>query len=296
MTRSGLAHDWSDNNEEAMASRKLTAINCSGWVLLGSSLLAFALSYYRVGPDWMPLIAVTLLVIGIIWWLKAVPAFRRQFRLDEAARQHEATFTGDYHATGDEGILRATSLRLEPQSNRSVWLSDDNKVVGSVVGTHEMGRIWVTAIDSDERVLLQLRCANPGAWYHYGYKRKVRWLVAESNYERTVGVIELRPTFLGRFKWPITTEMDPKFGQVKAGVEWSRMMVGPAGALVAAVIPNLEHHATVFMRSRPVCAISWSGRSAVLTFVHGEWEISERQLAIGAAVLVACCPNYYRHA
>lgn len=279
-----------------MASRKLTVIKCIGWVLLGSSLLAFALSYHGIGSDWMPLIAVSLVVIDILWWLKAVPAFSRQFRLEEATRQYEIAFRGNLNATDDEEILRATSLRLEPESDRSVWLSEDNVVIGSVVGTHEMGRIWVTAIDSDERVLLQLRCANPGAWYHYGYKRKVRWSVAELNDERTIGVIELHPAFLGRFKWPITTETNSTFGQVKAGVEWSRMMVAPAGALAAAVIPNLKHHATVFMRSRPVCAISWSSQSAVLTFVHGELELDERQLAIGAAVLLACCPKYYRHA
>jgi len=279
-----------------MASRKLTAIKCCGWVMLGSSLLVFALSYYGIGPDFAPLIAVFLLVVGILWWLKVVPKFRRQFGLEDAARQHEAAFRQIYHATGDERILRTDSLRLEPESNRSVWLSEDNEAIGSVVGTHEMGRIWITSTDSGERVLLRLRCANPGAWYHYGYKRKVRWLVAESDDERAIGVVELRPTFLGRFKWPIVTETDPEFGQVKAGVEWSRIMVGPAGAVVAAVMPNMEHHATVFIRSRPVCAISWSGRSAALTFVHGEWELAEKELAIGAAVLLACCPNYYRYA
>jgi hypothetical protein len=279
-----------------MASRKLTAVKCCGWVMIGTSVLLFALSYRGIGPDSAPLIAVLLLVVGILWWLKAVPAFRRQFGLEEAAMQHEAAFRGNHRATGDERILRAASLRLEPELNRSVWLSEDNEVVGTAVGTHEMGRIWVTAIDSDEHVLLQLRCASPGAWYHYGYKRRVRWSVAESDNERTIGVIELRPTFLGRFKWPIATETNPEFGQVKAGVEWSRIMVGSAGAVAAAVTPNLEHHATVFMRSRAACAISWSNRSAALTFVHGECEPAERKLAIGAAVLLACCPNYYRHA
>jgi hypothetical protein len=264
--------------------------------MLGSSLLLFVLSGYGIGPDSTPLFAVLLLVVGTLWWLKAVPAFRRQFELEEAARQHEAAFKGNHLTTGEERLLRTASLRLDPELDRLVWLSEDNQAIGSVVGTHEMGRLWVTAIDSDERVLLQLRCANPGAWYHYGYKRKVRWSLAESDEQRTIGVIELRPTFLGRFKWPIMTETDPEFGQVKAGVEWARIMVAPAGSVGAAVLPNLKHHATVFMRSRPVCAVSWSRRSVALTFAHGDWEPVERKLAIGAAVLLACCPSYYRNA
>jgi hypothetical protein len=258
------------------------------------------------------------LVIGILWWLKAVPSFSRQFGREETARQYETVIRKKSRATGNERILRAEYLRLEPKSNRSntlllplkgedsqqfepklncsVFLSKDNETIGSVVGTYEMGRIWVTATDSDERVLFQLQCANPGAWYRYGYKRKVRWLVAESDGGQAIGVIELRPTFLGRFKWRIGKGTESKFGQVKAGVEWSRIMVAPAGALAAAIIPNLEHHATVSMRSNPMCAASWSGQSAVLTFVHGEWDIAERKLAMGVAVLLACCPNYYRHA
>ena len=238
-----------------MASRKLTAVKYGGWVLFGVGLLVLLLGCCGIGPEWEILIGVALLVISSLWWVKVAPALSRQFRSEEAATQRAAALAGSYHPKGDEEILRASSLRLEPESDRSVWLSRGNKVIGGVIGTHEMGRIWVTVIGSDERVLLQLRCANPGAWYRYGYKRKVRWLVADSSDERTIGVIELRPTFLGRFKWPIRTETDPAFGQVKAGVEWSRMMVGPTGALVAAVMPNLEHHATVFMRSRPVCAV-----------------------------------------
>ena len=140
-----------------MASRKLTAIKYSGLVLFGSSLIVFAMSYYSVGPDWVPLIAVSLFVIGVVWQLRAVPAFRRQFSLEEAARQYESAFQASHRVTGKERIVRGASLRLEPKSNRSVWLSEDNEVIGGVVGTHEMGRIWVTAIDSDERVLLQLR-------------------------------------------------------------------------------------------------------------------------------------------
>lgn len=279
-----------------MAQGKLTAIKCCGWAMLGSSLLLFVLSYYSIGPDWTPLIAVLFFVIGILWWMKAVPAFRRQFELEEAARLHEAALREKHRATGDERILQAASLRLEPEVDRSVWLCKDDRIVGSVVGTHEMGRIWVTAVDSDERVLLLLQCASPVAWYHYGYKRKVRWSLAESDGTPAIGVIELRPTFLGRFKWPIVTEADPGFGQVRAGVEWSRMMVAPAGAVAATIIPNLEHHATVTMRSRSVCAISRSSRSVALTFVPGEWEPVERKLAIGAAALLARCPNYYRHA
>jgi hypothetical protein len=279
-----------------MASRKLTAVKYTGWVLLGLGLLLLLLGCCGIGPEWEILIGVALLVISVLWWLKAAPALCRQFRSEEAALERVAALAGDYHATGDEEILRAPSLRLEPKSDRSLWLSPGNKMIGGVVGTYEMGRIWVTVIGSDERVLLQLQCANPGAWYRYGYKRKVRWLVANSSDEQTIGTIELRPTFLGRFKWPIRTATDSAFGEVTAGVEWSRLMVAPAGALGAAVIPNLEHHATVFIRSCPVCAVSWSGRSAVLTFVAKEWNLGERQLALGAAVLLTCCPNYYRHA
>jgi hypothetical protein len=279
-----------------MASHKLRRIKCIGSVLLGLSLLVFVLSYYGVGPDWSPLIAVSLLVIGALWWLKVVPAFSRQFSLEEAVQQYESAIQGKHHVTGDERILRATSLRLEPESDRSVWLSEGNEAIGSVVGTYEMGRLWVTAIDSEESVWLQMRCTNPGAWYRYGYKRKVKWSVAQPHTERLVGIIELRPTFLGRFRWSIATETDPAFGSVKAGAEWSRMVVAPGGALAAALIPNLDHHATVFIQSRPVCAISWSRQSAALTFVYDEWELGVRQLAIGAAILLACCPKYYRNA
>ena len=63
-------------------------------------------------------------------------------------------------------------------------------------------------MDSDERLLVKLRCADPAAWYRYGYKRRLRWFVTELDAERTVGIIELRPTFLGRFRWPIATETD----------------------------------------------------------------------------------------
>jgi hypothetical protein len=228
--------------------------------------------------------------------LKVVPVFSKQCACEEAAKRFIATFKGYGPATDEERILHTESLRLKPESNRSVWLSKENSSIGSVVGTHEMGRIWVTANDSGERLLFQLRCANPGAWYRYGYKRKVSWLVSESDDGGSLGVIELRPTFLGRFRWPIKTETEPEFGQVKAGVEWSRIMVGPAGALAAAVAPHLEHHATLSVRSIPLCAISWSGRSAALTFANGEWDLTQRKLAIAAAVLLACCPNYYRHA
>ena len=279
-----------------MASRKLIVVKHSGWVMIASSLLLFAMGLYGILPDPALFIAVLLFVVGILWRLKAVPRLCRQFESEDAARQRQATLSKCPRATGDERILRAASLRLEPESNRLVWLSEDSQVIGSVVGTHEMGRIWATAIDSDERVLLKLRCANPGAWYRYGYKRKVKWSVDESDDGRTIGVIELRPTFLGRFKWAIRTEEDPAFGQVEAGVDWSRLMVAPGGAVVAAIVPNLEHHATVLMQSRPVCAISWAGRSAAINFAPGELEPAERKLAIGAAVLLACCPNYYRHA
>ncbi|MEN6452463.1 MAG: hypothetical protein ABFC96_18395, partial [Thermoguttaceae bacterium] len=234
--------------------------------------------------------------VSFLWWLKAAPALIAKFRLEEAVRQRMAVLTSNCHPTGNEEMLRAPSLRLKPDSDRLVWLSENDRVVGSVIGTHEMGQIWVTAIDPDDRALLQLRCANPGAWYHYGYKRRVRWAVAESNGERTIGVIELRPTFLGRFKWLIRTEKDPEYGQVKAGVEWWRMMIAPLGALAVAVIPNMEHHATVDIQSRRVCAVSWAGRTAALTFSDGNWNLDERQLALGVAVLLACCPNYYRHA
>ena len=277
-------------------SRKLTAVNLSGLLLFGSSLLVFALSYYGIGPDWSPLIAVSLFVLGIFWQWRAVPVLRRQFILEEAAKHYESAFQASNHVTGGEKILRGTLLRLEPESTRSVWLSEDNEVIGSVVGTYETGQIWVAAIDSDERVLLHLRCVNPGAWYRYGYKRKVRWSIAESNSGGVLGTIELHTTFLGRFTWPIATETDPKFGQVKAGVEWSRIMAAPAGALATAVIPKLEHHATVSMRSRPLCAVSWSGHSTAVTFAAGESGLVERQFAIAAAVLLSCCPNYYRHA
>jgi hypothetical protein len=235
-----------------MMSRKLLVVKCFGWAMFGVSLLLFTLGYHSVGPDWLPLIAVFLLVVGVLWWLKAVPAFRRQSSLEEAARQHEAAFRGNQPATGEERILRAGSL--------------------------------------------QLRCADPGAWYHYGYKRSVRWSVAESEEGEILGAIELRPTFLGRFTWPIKTEASRDFGHVKAGVEWSRLLAAPAGAVAAAAIPNFDHHATVSVQSRPVCAISWSGRSVALTFASGEWTPADRKLAIGAAVLLGCCPNYYRHA
>ncbi len=178
-----------------MTSGKFTAIKCCGWMMPVSSIMLFTLSYYGVGPDWLLLIAVLLLVVGVLWWLQVVPAFHRQFKLEETARQYEVSFNEDYRVTGDERLLRTTSLRLKPESNRSVWLTEDNEAIGSVVGTHEMGRIWVTTIDSNERLLLRLQCANPGAWYRYGYKRKVRWLVKESDSEQAIGLIELRPTF-----------------------------------------------------------------------------------------------------
>jgi hypothetical protein len=282
--------------EDAMGSRKLAATYIFGWSMLGASALSFAFLYYGIGPDWTPLVAVFLLVAGILWWLKAVPTSRIKFAIEDAAKENEAAYRRSLVVTGDESILRAAVLRLNWEWDRWAWLSEDHRMIGSVVGTHASGRIWVTAIDSDERVLLQLRCARPGAWYHYGYKRKLKWSVCDPDGDQTIGVIELRPTFLGRFKWPIRTEAAPDFGQVKAGVEWSRFMVVPAGALVAAVIPNLKHHATVSMRSRTVCAISWSARSAALTFAPGEWEPDQRKLAIGAASLLACCPKYYRHA
>jgi hypothetical protein len=41
-----------------MASRKLIVVAYFGWVMLGLSLLMFALTYYGVGPDWVPLVAV----------------------------------------------------------------------------------------------------------------------------------------------------------------------------------------------------------------------------------------------
>jgi hypothetical protein len=279
-----------------MVSRRLIVIKSCGWAAIGCSLLLFVLVFKGIGPDLTPFIAVCLLVSSILWWLKVVPAFCRRTRLEEGVRQYETAFKGGDQATGNEGILHVASLRLQPEPNRSVWLSEDDQTVGAVVGAYEMGRIWVTAIDSEERLVFQLRCANPGAWWHYGYKRKIRWVVAESDDERVVGVIELRPTFLGRFKWPISTDGDPKFGQVKAGVEWSRLMSVPAGAVGAFIIPNLKHHATVFMRNRPVCAVSWSGRETAVNFVPEECESAERKLAIGAAVLLANCPKYYRHA
>jgi hypothetical protein len=279
-----------------MASGKLTAAKYCGWVLLGSSMLFFVLSYYGMGPDCAPLLVIPFLIVGILWWWKVVPAFRRQCILEQAAMRYEATLRTDHVATGDERILRAASLRLVPGVNRWDWLTDDGVAVGSVVGTHEMGRLCVAAVNSDEFVLLRLRCARPGAWYHYGYKRRVRWTVVEPHDERTIGSIVLRPTFLGRFKWPIVTESDPKFGEVKAGVEWSRIPMGLGGAITAAIIPNMKHHATVFMRSRPVCVVSWLGESAAVTFAQGEFELTERKLAIAVAVLLACCPDYYRHA
>jgi hypothetical protein len=277
-----------------MAAGKAAALYC-GWVLLGCSVPIFVLAYYDIGPGWLPLSAVALLVVGILWQVKASPAFRTQFRLEEAAKNYEAVLREKGRASGDERILQANALRLEPESDRSVWLSQDDETIGSVVGTYAMGRIWITALDSDETTMLQLRCANPGAWYHYGYKRKVRWSVADSDGEKQIGVIELRPTFLGRFRWRIRTETDAEFGQVKAGVEWSRMVVGLGGAVTAAIIPNLAHHATVFMQSQPVCAVSWSGCSAALTFGPEKWQPAERKLAIATAVLLACCPDYYRH-
>jgi hypothetical protein len=279
-----------------MGISRLTAVKLCGCLILAASFLFFMRCFFLRGSDISPLLAVALLVIGVFWWLKAVPRFSRQFAREDAAKRFVAKFKGYGRATGEEKILHTDSLRLRPEPNRFVWLTDDDRILGSVVGTHEMGRIWVTANDSGEHLLFQLSCKNPGAWYHYGYRRKVRWFVSEWEDGEIAGEIELRPTFLGRFKWPIRTKTEPEFGQVKAGVEWRRILVGPAGALAAAVAPNLEHHGTVFICSAPLCAISWSGRSAALTFANGEWDLTQRKLAIAAAVLLAFCPNYYRHA
>ena len=65
--------------ENRSAAVLLTAKWC-GWVLLGSSILLFVLSWYGIGPNSAPLISVFLLVVGILWLVKAVPTFRRQIR------------------------------------------------------------------------------------------------------------------------------------------------------------------------------------------------------------------------
>ncbi|MFZ1932380.1 MAG: hypothetical protein WBL72_02605 [Thermoguttaceae bacterium] len=257
--------------------------------------MMFAFTYYGAVSDKAPIIAVFLLVIGILWWLKVVPAIREKVQPEESAKRYEAD---SHHGTapkGDERLLHARSFRLEPGTERSELLSENGEVIGTMIGTHETGRIWIIAVDSCEAPVLHLRCKNPGAWWHYGYKRRVRWLVTEATGERQIGIVELRPTFLGRFRWRIETETDPEFGQVKAGVEWSRLAVGLGGATTA-MLPSLGHHATVFMRSRPVCALSWSGRSAALTFGPEKWEPVERKLALATVALVALCPNYYKHA
>jgi hypothetical protein len=280
-----------------MGSHKLKAVKYGGWVSLGVGLLLLSLGCCGIGPEREIVVGVALIVISVLWLLRAAPVLRRQLRYEEAVTQRLATLAGKSHAAGDkEKILRTASLRLESKPGGLVWLSPADKVIGGVIGVYEMGRLWVTVIGSDERALLELRCANPGAWYQYGYKRKVRWSVVDSTNETTVGEIELRPTFLGRFKWPIRAGKEPEFGEVKAGVEWSRLAIAPAGAMGAAIAPNLEHHATVCLQSCPVCAISWSGHSAALTFVDREWNLRERQLALAVAVLLACCPNYYRNA
>jgi hypothetical protein len=279
-----------------MTMGKSTAILYLGWILLGCSVPLFALSYYGIGPDKLPLLAIAFLVVGILWQLKAAPAFSRQMQCEETAKNYEAAFREQLRPVGDERLLRMKSLRLEPEADRLVWHSTKDEVIGSVVGAYEMGQFWIVSIDSREAALLQLRCGSPGAWYRYGYKRRVRWCVAEADGKRQIGVVELRPTFLGRFRWRVLTEADTDFGQVKAGVEWSRMVVGLGGAATAAIIPNLKHHATLSLNSRPVCAISWAGHTAALTFGPGKWEPNERKLAIAVAVLLACCPNYYRHA
>ena len=83
----------------------------------------FAFTYYGAVSDKAPIIAVFLLVIGILWWLKVVPAIREKVQPEESAKRYEAD---SHHGTapkGDERLLHARSFRLEPGTERSELLS-----------------------------------------------------------------------------------------------------------------------------------------------------------------------------
>jgi hypothetical protein len=285
------------------------------WGVLAVSVVLLGCTLRSIGPDWFATLGLFLLICGAYGFGVTSSLVQRRER-EQLARNREESLKDTPGATGQEELLQSRDLRLDIRDTEAALSSAANADIGFVVGAHEAGALTIFARSGEDRGVLSMTCDSRSLWYHYGYKKRLRWGITDCREgSALIGAIEVRPAFLGRMRWRVFDEKNIQIGCLKAAVEWRNILqvLGLAaveetcGALVKSGLAVIAtkfgdskkisgHSGSLWIGAKPICAMTWSDDAVALSFVGEEPTLYQRKIAASVAALLAYSPDYYKRA